>query len=293
MFLQFALLFCYVNSFTQFQKNTNNYRIKSTILSSSLKPNTFSFSETSSPPKGQDIDANQQDGLEILLPNADTVEMTNAELRQEWKNILEELKQSTTLPFYLRNVLPAFYSDQAVFKLKSSDDDKPVVDQNELYLTEVELRRLWQEMSFKSFGKPITKFNVLDSLLLLPDEEEEDVMGEDTLYDISLQMNYLDSNTNKQSLALDSVVESVDPFEYVFTTEELQRAWNERAEVSWGLPAKSFSEQAALLLLSEDDDDELYEDDAESLLGGSSSRIEFVSVLENDVDETDEVNLLP
>lgn len=112
-------------------------------------------------------------------------------------------------------------------------------------------------------------------------------MGEDTLYDIALQMDR-DPN-NKQSLALDSVVESADPFEYVFTTEELERAWNERAEVAWGLPAKTFSEQAALLLLCEDDDDELFEDDAESLLGGSSSRIEFVSALESHIEETEEV----
>jgi len=268
---------------------------KITSISSSLKPNTFSFSETSpaaASKEEQDNNNNYQlPGLEVLLPDAETLEMSEVELREEWKNILKQLKKSTKLPFYLRNVLPAFYSNQVIFKVTSDDENKPSDDdQKELYLTEIELRRLWQEISFKSFGKPITKFNILDSLLLLPDEEEEDVMGEDTLYDIALQMDPQDPNSNKQSISMDSVVKSVDPFEYVFTTEELERAWKERAEVTWGLPAKSFNEQAALLLLSEDDDDELYEDDAESLLGGSSSRIEFVSALENDVEETEEVS---
>lgn len=73
----------------------------------------------------------------------------------------------------------------------------------------------------------------------------------------------------------------------------MERAWSERAEVSWGLPAKEFNEQAALLLLCEDDDDDdfLYGDDVESLLGGSGSRVEFVNALESHIDETEEVQL--
>lgn len=214
MLVHFALLFSVVvlnTNVDSFSPLRNMRRLKHVIVQSSLQPNTFSFSEESAPK----VDTSKMPGFEALLPDAETVEMTDEELKTEWKSILKELKKSTKLPFYLRNVLPAFYSGQSVFKLTSAEEDKKLLAEDEVYLTESELKRLWQETSFRAFGKPITKFNILEALLLLPDEEEEDVMGEDTLYDIALKMDSGDAST----VALDNAVESVDPLEYVFTTE--------------------------------------------------------------------------
>lgn len=53
--------------------------------------------------------------------------------------------------------------------------------------------------------------------------------------------------------------------------------WKERAEISWGMPAKKFSSRMALLLLDDEDDDD-FDDD-----------IEYVTATESVVDEDDEV----
>lgn len=45
---------------------------------------------------------------------------------------------------------------------------------------------------------------------------------------------------------------------YFTSIQELQRLWDERQDVRWGLPSKTFDLQSALLLADmEDEDDEL------------------------------------
>lgn len=43
-------------------------------------------------------------------------------------------------------------------------------------------------------------------------------------------------------------------FIFVSIQQELERLWNARSNVPWGLPSKSFDEELALMLMDSDDD---------------------------------------
>ena len=186
----------------------NNIKSKSSILlsASNKLTNLISFNEIP-----YEEDDNDLIGMEALQSNTIPKKLTINELKTTWENEKKRRKKST---FHLRNSIHNYYTDKIPIELiRDSDSNVDVSADNEVYLTEPELRRLWQESSFKSFGKPITQFNLAESLLLLPDDDEEDVMGDDTIFDIA------SDSAKPKSLSLDDAVVITDPYEYVITTE--------------------------------------------------------------------------
>ena len=185
----------------------NNIKSNSILSSVSNKlTNLISFNEI--PYEEDDSDLI---GMEALQSHTISKKLTINELKTTWENEKKRRKRST---YHLRNSIHNYYTDKIPIELVRDNDSVDVSSDNEVYLTEPELRRLWQESSFKSFGKPITQFNLAESLLLLPDEDEEDVMGDDTMFDIASE-----SSKPLKSLSLDDAVVITDPYEYVITSE--------------------------------------------------------------------------
>ena len=193
------------------------------------------------------LDYSDLTGMEALLPNTKSKLITTTELLKEWKKLVTSTSSSssssssdttsssssktkkspkqTSSSIILRKLLPNLYSENELLELESSEatqDDSKDTNKDEIdevYLTETELIRLWQENSFRPFGKKVQNFHIKESLLLLPDDDEEDIMGEDSLYELA-QLNGpvgLDANNKLVKSNEDHIID--DPVEYLVTTE--------------------------------------------------------------------------
>lgn len=127
---------------------------------------------------------------------------------------------------------------------------------DEIYITEIELLRIWKEASLRPFGKSLSQFNTEEALLLIPDEDDYDKIVEET---------HVSNDGDTSDINL------FDDVEIFVTADELGRLWQQRGEVAWGMPGKEFDEKLALLILDEDDDD-----------------TDYVSAIHANVRETDE-----
>ena len=80
-----------------------------------------------------------------------------------------KLKESSTSQFEAILNL-AMDSETNILLLDKKKDN---FEEDEIYITESELKRLWVENSYKSMGKSVDKFNLEEALLLIEDAEDE------------------------------------------------------------------------------------------------------------------------
>jgi len=180
--------------------------------------------------------------------NAPTVSVAVEELQAKWiDRCIEQSRPKDMDLFSLRAAIPLLLREDSLVVFHNATSE--MADSDEIYVTEAELRRLWIEASGTAMGKPVDKFTVDDALLLLTDEEDEVLLGDyaQALDNEALKISY-------DSAEGATVVD--DRTEYIVTQRELERIWSERAEVSWGLPAKSFDAELSMLLIDDDDDDD-------------------------------------
>ena len=181
--------------------------------------------------------------FDILEENAPTVVIDAATLNEKWIDICVEQSRPQDMDKYaLRTILPLLMREDSVLELHNDRQDGS--NDEEIFITEQELKKVWAQASHTAMGKPESSFCVEEALLLLPDEEVDDVMFE---------------GINDDSVAAEAaaLLKKEDTELYV-TEQELESVWSNRGEISWGMPAKEFSSEMALLLLDSDEDEELY-----------------------------------
>lgn len=172
-----------------------------------------------------------------------SVSISEEELYKKWKEIcISEDKSAEIDNFSLGLIIPLFGQDNTHIVLQNR---KSTYDNDEIYITEQELNRVWREASLLPFGKPSSEYNIEDALLLVTDEEDEEILRASCSTDLI-------SATMIKSLDIDVNPET----ELYVTVDELQRIWSRRSRIPWGLPNPVFDEKLSLLLIDDDDEDE-------------------------------------
>jgi hypothetical protein len=131
-----------------------------------------------------------------------------------------------------------------------------------VYVTDQELRRVWARSSEGAMGRSIDKFNTLEALLLLDGRRDTALFGAGS----TAESGSITSPSPDKALIQEDKENSEDPDVLFIRSADLQKTWEMRAEVQWGLPNADYDEHLALLLLDEDEDEEypfqLREDDS-------------------------------
>ena len=101
------------------------------------------------------------------------------ELNEKWIDIcIDESRPNDLNNFSLSKVLPYVMKEYHTLQLvNSSIDTLTSENRTEIFITEKELENIWLVNANLPMGKSIEKFNIKDSLLLLHDEEDEEIMG--------------------------------------------------------------------------------------------------------------------
>ena len=227
------------------------------------------------------------DGLE-----APTVSMASEDLQEKWIDIcVEQIRPQDMDLFSLHAILPLILRDDTVIELRNKTQE--AITEDEIYITEQELQRLWIKNSDKPMGKPLTQFSVEEALLLLPDAEADELMAPN----LEFTQYVATDSPSVSSISLlkedGDIINDGEVAEYVITENELQRIWDIRAEVSWGLPSKEFDEKLALLQLDDDDDEDYesnFEDEDEDSIGSKKSLSLFLGD-EDDAEFDDETGI--
>ena len=103
------------------------------------------------------------------------------DIKKKWKS---KNKKADNSLFSLETALPYLTQENSHIALVNETLDKlNQLSEDEIYITEQELQRIWKEASVRPFGKPMESFDIKESLLLLPDEDYDIVMGGDTAMD--------------------------------------------------------------------------------------------------------------
>eukprot|EP01038_Epipyxis_sp_PR26KG_P017136 gene17136-23589_t len=125
---------------------------------------------------------------------------------------------------------------------------------NIIYITENELVSVWEfDKVNNPMGKPMEQFNIKDALLLLHDEDFSELMKD---FELGSVNNDVIENKEIKLKNKEIVIDNNEP-ELFITIQELERIWNERANIKWGLPSPSFDIKNALLLLDDEDLDDI------------------------------------
>jgi hypothetical protein len=97
------------------------------------------------------------------------------EVKQKWINRPKIGDTIEEKPFSLDNVIPLLVDDNCSYISLYNDtpENGNVLSEDEVYITEQELQRIWLEASVLPFGKPMESFNIEQSLLLLPDDDDD------------------------------------------------------------------------------------------------------------------------
>ncbi len=181
--------------------------------------------------------------MDILEESAPTVVIDASTLNEKWIDICVEQSRPQDMDKYaLRTILPLLLREDSVLELHS-DRGESSTDE-EVFITEQELKKVWARASHTAMGKPESSFTIEEALLLLPDEEADDVMFDGAH----------DGSVAAEAAAL---LKSEDTELYI-TEQELESVWKNRGEVQWGLPRQEFDPETALLLLDTDEDEEVY-----------------------------------
>lgn len=115
------------------------------------------------------------------------ITLTVKELKRKSKEIMKSNNITSidvdNIP--LNEILPFLLNQGDSLEILGPEDSNN--EENEVYVTELELQRLWREFSHQPFGKSIDKFDLMESLLLIRDNEYDMIMG--TQDDISSDMS--------------------------------------------------------------------------------------------------------
>ena len=145
-------------------------------------------------------------------------------------------------------------SDQVHVVLENGADSADEIEQNveEVYVTENELKKMWLRRSDTAMGKSMDTFSTEESLLLIADTEEDIMQDEDV-------------NEYHTPQMIDQDEEIMEENEIYVTSEELERIWNQRSKIKFGMPAQEYNDLDALLLLDPEDADDLNEEGEEMI----------------------------
>lgn len=160
----------------------------------------------------------------------------------KWKSLcIEQNRPHEIENFSIEKVLPHLPgANTDVVELVLSNDNREVEN---IFVTEEELERLWTASSMLAFGKGIEKFTIHEALLLLNDEDELAIMGnneaseEKEAFMISMHTGGesgedFDLEVEASSLVMTSelgpddipLMEIVEPVVELFVTEEVMHA---------------------------------------------------------------------
>lgn len=195
-----------------------------------------------------------KDKLCELLDSYPTKIFTIDELNSKWIDIcIDESRPNDLNSFTLVKIIPYLLQNHLKIQIVDENFEQfESIEDSEVFITEAELRNLWQLKSMTALGKPIESFDVQTALLLVEDESDENNSEIDihsTPSEASISLLSSSTSTQVHSDEID------DGPELYITLQELKRIWDKRAEIPWGLPAQTFDELSALLLLDDDDDE--------------------------------------
>ena len=112
-----------------------------------------------------------------LLGGEKIIDVT--ELNEKWIDIcIDESRPNDLNNFSISKVLPYVMKDHRSLQLVNSSINTLISEnKTEIFITEQELENIWLMNANLPMGKPFEKFNIKDSLLLLDDDEDKEIMG--------------------------------------------------------------------------------------------------------------------
>ena len=131
------------------------------------------------------------------------------ELNEKWIDIcIDESRPNDLNKFSLSKVLPYVMKEYHTLQLVNSSINSLVSDnKTDIFITEKELENIWLMNANLPMGKSIEKFSIKDSLLLLDDEEDLEIMGfsnDETLVGPENVLNSLElAYSSQQDIELD------------------------------------------------------------------------------------------
>ena len=178
------------------------------------------------------------EGGEDMLKSMEPLEaknpivMTMEELQAKWIDIcIEQSRPQDMDSFSLLNVLPLVVREHEFIVLvnKSAEaiEKTTAADASSvIFITDQELQRLWEKASLGPMGKPLETFDSKHALLLINDEEDEILIGEEyseTVLSLPSQLMSRAHDLKTEIDAFDSEsfeAEELDSgIEYVVTTD--------------------------------------------------------------------------
>lgn len=155
----------------------------------------------------------------LTYPLAQLVRLES--IKENWLNYcIDQSKPDDINTFNIKTILPLIMREDSYIQLVNDTNDQNI---QTLYVTEIELKRIWNKNTNYIWNKN-NNFNAKDALLLIDDEEDVLLMGDD--------------RTN--TAALDQTI---------FVTEnELKRIYNDK----YAKDNIEYNEMDALLLLEDD-----------------------------------------
>lgn len=220
--------------------------------------------------------------------------ISQQELLVKWKEYCKSVHQidKSKGPIDWNEFLPHLYANKSNclsfidgIPLTSSTESIQEIVSDTTYISEQELERMWKETKESGLDLFSEKavFDIEQALLLLPDETDTDFiqaadeLGQNQIQ--SLYAKYRDEINHEQQQEEEEVVKSNKPEHIPTTTQsppttlstqpslhdlepivylpelELKRIWDERAEISFGLPCANYDMLSAFLLLEDDEKD--------------------------------------
>ena len=112
-----------------------------------------------------------------LLGGEKIIDVT--ELNEKWIDIcIDESRPNDLNNFSISKVLPYIMKEHRSLQLVNSSINTFMSEnKTEIFITEKELENIWLMNANLPMGKPVEKFNIKDSLLLLDDDEDQEIMG--------------------------------------------------------------------------------------------------------------------
>jgi hypothetical protein len=134
--------------------------------------------------------------LELLNANCSIVHVELNDLRAQWidyciDNRIPEQMDS----FKLSSLIGNLVTEKARVDIVTEESNIPI--ENEIFITESQLRQLWNDKSSIPMGKPTEMFNEMEALLLLKDDDDIEFIDNFSGFSIETK-----PSSNKETLDL-------------------------------------------------------------------------------------------
>jgi hypothetical protein len=137
----------------------------------------------------ESIEQSNEEKLQLARSIENVETMTTKELQEKWLRMKREHKiedKSKDLMSSLHHIASYMLTDGRTIILTDEPSNEAGIEaaspmasqEHELAITEDELKRLWNEHSTKPFGKHISRYNEQEALLLVYDEDDEFIIGD-------------------------------------------------------------------------------------------------------------------